>query len=518
MHLTQWTSSVWHTSLAQAIDRISITECGVAEDALMEAAGEAVARTALDWGANKHPVIVLAGRGNNGADGLVAARILKQRGVITHVILTPSGRGTPLFEKKLVALIAAGVRPEVWHEGILASFAQLKPVVIDALTGLGFKLPPRNSLTAILKEAHAMDKASVIAVDLPSGIDADRGDSVPILTPTVTVTFGAVKPCHVLMPASGQCGTVLVADIGFPTAAEQICPDRPWLREVRSDATISLNPWLDLPRDANKYDRGHVLIIGGSPGKIGAAVLSGLSALRAGAGWVSVAIPDAKIPVDRPAPWELTLESFFDGTKIDAKALKTFISERKIRSVVIGPGWMGQCLDEASWSVLRDAANRGVGLVIDAGALHGIADILKGLNPGTNVVLTPHPGEWKKLSKLNATPLPHPTDPRTRMLLGQQFPLNSATLVYKDAAPIIADGDSTIVCSSGSNILARAGTGDVLTGVIAAHLARGCGGAFAFARSYVVLSQAALRAAHQRGHDGVIASDLIDEIGLAGRI
>lgn len=516
MSYGQWTFSVWHTSMAQAIDRIATSDCGVPAGILMEKAGEIVARTALDWGGTKHPILILAGRGNNGGDGIVAARFLKQAGADVRVVLAPGTRCTALFEEKLVALIAVGVKPEVWHAGLLSSFATIKPVIIDALTGLGLTAPPRKPLIDILNEAQGIDATSVIAVDIPSGLDADSGTGIPILKPTVTVAFGAAKPCHVLMPAAANCGTVLVEDIGYPTAAEQICPEKPWLREVRSDAVIAMNPWQTLPRDANKYDRGHVLVIGGSPGKIGAAIMSGMAALRGGAGWVSVAIPEANIPVDRTVPWELTLETLFDGQSIDSVALKRFIEERKIKAVVIGPGWMSQHLDSSSWEVLRAAANKGVGLVFDAGAVHGIADVMEGLSDSARVVLTPHPGEWKKLSAKQT--FAKPLNAQSRLDLQAAFPAKQATLVYKDAAPVICEQHATFVCSSGSNILARAGSGDVLTGVIAAHLARGTTGAFAFARSYVVLSQAALRAAHQRGHDAVLASDLIDEIGLAGRI
>ncbi len=259
-----------------------------------------------------------------------------------------------------------------------------------------------------------------------------------------------------------------------------------------------------------------MLIIGGSEGKIGAAVLAGMAALRGGAGWATIAIPQGKIPVDRPVPWELTVENFFDGEKIDAEALRKFIVDRKVRAIVLGPGWVGQCLDTESWRVLADAANNGTGLVIDAGALHGIFEYITGLQELSNVVLTPHPGEWKKLT--NGKPIPDPVDPKSRIEISHRVPARSLTLVFKGAAPVICDKEQTLVCSSGSNILARAGTGDVLTGIIAAHLAHGSTGAFAFARSYVAMSQAALRAAHHRGHDAVIASDLIEEIGLAGRI
>lgn len=289
--------------------------------------------------------------------------------------------------------------------------------------------------------------------------------------------------------------------------------------QIRTREILQINPWQDLPSNAHKYTRGHILVIGGSEGKTGAPVLAGLAALRTGAGWASIAIPKGTIPVDRPVPWELTIESFFSGNSLDASAMAEFIQTRSVQAIVIGPGWMTQHLSEQAWDVLSKAANQGVGIVIDAGALHGILDMIESsatpLDSKARVILTPHPGEWRFLRhEKDAFPTPLSMDGKTAVQ--ETCGKLHICLVYKGATPAICTTDQAVIVTAGSNILARAGTGDVTAGVIAAHLARGTDAAFAASRGFTLVSEAAKTASLLVGRDAVLASDIISALGIAG--
>ena len=523
-NVSDWTRAVWDRELAKLIDELSATEFHIEPAALMETAGRAVAKLAIERGAAKYPVIVLCGQGNNGGDGLVAARILHDQGArVTVIILRePEKKPSVLFSKQLSTIEAIGVAVTSWSPGTIESLGVSRPIIIDAVSGLGFRAPCGGIMLQSLTEAAKLSDAIIIAVDMPSGMSSDDGTASTAPLPAHdTVTFASSRPIHRLMPSASCCGNITVADIGFPqaavTAAEKQHP--PIWREVEPHETLRIDPWSALPKNAHKYDRGHVLVIGGSTGKIGAPILAALAALRSGAGWCSIAIPRGEAPPDIQIPPELTVESFFDGKKIDALKLREFLESRKVRCVIVGPGWMGQCLDQESFNCMRDFAKAGGKIVFDAGALTGIATLIvqNGQLPAESCILTPHHGEWIKLQDISAPP---PLTPDGVTGARKYSATLGAHIIYKNAAPVIVSpGASTpIICISGGPALARAGSGDLLTGMIAAHLAIGCSLDFAAARSYTLLARAAWMAAQEVGEDAVIASDIISRIGIANRL
>lgn len=521
--ISQWTRSVWDKDLARLVDDIASREFHVNPAALMETAGRAVAKVALERGAESHPVVVLSGPGNNGGDGLVAARVLFDHGVQVNVIVIAetSKTASSLFSSQKSALLEMKVPITEWTPGAIKALGLTKPIIIDAISGLGFTPPCSGVMLEALTEAGKIPDSTVIAIDIPSGVSADDGNvtSMP-LKAHETVTFGASRPIHRLMPAAAHCGNTTVVDIGFPKPAVARASTKraPIWQEVDPKTILEFDPWHSLPRTAHKYSRGHVLVIGGSPGKIGAPVMAGLASLRSGAGWCSIAIPRGEIPSDISIPMELTVENFFDGDKINSEQMSQFLLERKVQAVVVGPGWMKQCLDQAAMTQLKNFARQGGSVVFDAGALHDIAPMLikSDETPINHFLLTPHPGEWVKITDARHLPPLNPAGVASANQLAQEI---KSHILYKNSAPVIIspDGSPALICPSGSPSLARAGSGDLLAGIIAAHLAIGCSVNFAAARSYTLLSKAAWMAAQDVGDDAVLATDILGRLGIAAR-
>jgi NAD(P)H-hydrate epimerase len=220
-----------------------------------------------------------------------------------------------------------------------------------------------------------------------------------------------------------------------------------------------------------------------------------------------------------PVPTELTIENFFDGRSIAVAQLQEFLSSRRVNAIVVGPGWMQQSLDQSALTCLREFAAAGGRVVIDAGALHGIANLILADSPlpKGGFILTPHQGEWLKLQDIAAQP---PLTPEGVVGATSYAENLGCHIIYKNAAPIVVSPDKTppIICIAGSPVLSRAGSGDVLSGIIAAHLAAGCSMNLAATRSYSLLSRAAWMAAQDVGEDAVLASDIIARLGIASRI
>lgn len=519
-----WTRCVWNRELASAVDKISSEKFHLSPAALMETAGRAVAKAAIDRGAETHPVLVLCGPGNNGGDGLVAARYLHDHGCAVMIVVAsdPGKKPSALFSQQQSTVEEMGLVITHWQPGTLEALRLSKPIIIDAISGLGFRPPSSGVMSGILSEAARIPGATIVAVDAPSGLAVDDGSAtVAPLKAHETITFGASRPIHRLMPAAALCGHITVADIGFPKAAQEqaLQVSQAIWREVDPQGVLAADPWRQLPKNAHKYDRGHVLVIGGSEGKLGAPIMAGLAALRSGAGWCSLAIPRGEAPADMPIPVELTSESFFDGEKIDAVRLAAFLEERRVMAVVAGPGWVRQCLDQASFKVLREFAASGGKIVLDAGALHNVTTLVskEGTLPSGHFIFTPHHGEWIKLGESSTLP---PLTPAGVIAANNLTQALGAHVIYKNAAPVIIAPDKTtpIVCLSGATSLSRAGSGDLLAGIMAAHLAAGCSMNFAAARSYTLLARAAWMAAQDVGDDAVLASDILSRLGIAGRI
>jgi hydroxyethylthiazole kinase-like uncharacterized protein yjeF len=444
------------TEMEQA-DRLTIA-AGTPGFALMLSAGQAVAQAAMDL-VEEGPVLVVAGRGNNGGDGFVAAAELAARGRDVSIILLCE-RDTLKGDAELAA--------RGWKHPVLPFNPQAigKPaLIIDALFGAGLnRLVKGDPLTMI--EAINASGVPVLSVDLPSGINGTTGAVMgAAVRAAETVTFFRRKPGHLLLPGRAHCGRVRVADIGIDAAV---------LAEIRSTA-FENDPTLwggsfPVPRiDGHKYARGHTVVVSGDMAATGAARLAGRGALRAGAGLTTLASPRDALAVNAAALTAIMVR------RIDTPAeFADLMADRRLNACVIGPGaGVGQRTREF---VLAGLA-AGCGLVLDADALTSFADapdhlfeaIKKEASP--QVVLTPHEGEFPRLfsDMSNKNPLRSKLE-RVRIAAER----SGAVVLLKGPDTVVASPDGrAAIAANAPPWLATAGSGDVLAGMIGGLLAQG---------------------------------------------
>lgn len=446
----------------RAAERAAIA-AGTEEWTLMERAGRGAAE-AIRRFAGPVPALVLCGPGNNGGDGYVIAAALAEAGV--PVCVAAAGEGRSEAARRARAGWTGPVAP--------LTEAEPAPLLIDALFGTGLARPLDLDASGALARLAGAARLAV-AVDLPSGVAADDGallSDVPRFD--LTITFGALKPAHLLQPAARFMGRTILVDIGI--AADSV------LRTLARPSLPGPGP------DSHKYDRGFVLTFGGDLG--GAAGLAAAAALKSGAGAVRLAAdaPREDVPLAIMQVGADTLD---------------LLADKRLGAVLLGPGVIPG--DEAERQ-LDLALGSGLPLVLDAGAITLLAErcpsVLAGLE--TPAILTPHPGEFKRL--FGRPEKDKVTEARRAAAEAR------AVVVYKGADTVIAapDGRAAIAGDS-SSWLATAGSGDVLAGAIAAMRARGLD-PFAAALAGVWLHG---RAAELAG-PGLIADDLLD--GLRGAL
>lgn len=484
----------------RALDRATIDGVGVPGVVLMESAGRGVVDVmARHYDVAHARVVAFCGPGNNGGDGFVVARHLANRGA--DVIVALVGERDKIEGDARVHFDACA------HSSVRIFEADKAPLhrndlVVDAIfgTGLGRPVGAGAARDAIARmRAH---RGPVVAVDVPSGLDADRGIVGPCVRADHTVTFAFAKLGLVGAEEQAVVGALHVVDIGIP---EWLARERGVKAELLEDAV--LDPLRARPAAGHKGTHGHVLVVAGSRGKTGAALLCGTAVLRAGAGLCTVAMPaDAAALVEGRVP-ELMIEAV--GPAGDVQSL--LVGKR---AAAVGPG---MARDDAARDRLRALGNSELPLVVDADALNAIAaDGALLPRRGSPTVVTPHPGEAARL--LGATPGAVQED-RVGAARAIADKLG-AVCVLKGARTVIAAPDGRLAINpTGNPGLGTAGTGDVLTGVVAAALARLYGDAngrvdpFAAACAAVYLHGAAGdRAAAARSPTGLVAGDVLDAL------
>ena len=457
---------------------------------LMLNAGAAVAAEVLARFPDAAGYDVLCGPGNNGGDGYVIARLLRERGLDAKVWRADAPR--PGSD----AARAAGECPV--QAGPLNAFeARQGRVVIDALFGAGLARPVEDVYAAALEKASAA-RTSVVAVDLPSGVAGDSGAVLgSAIAADLTVTFFRKKPGHLLYPGRALCGQTVVADIGIGEAALQTI--RPRCRENHPAFWAPLLPRPEA--DTHKYRRGHVAVFSGGPSATGAARLAARGALRIGAGAVTVLSPAAAMAVNA-----MHLTAIMLKRVEEAAELAAFQHERAPQAYVLGPGFgVGEKARAFVESLLhpRDKES-GASLVLDADGITSFANsrdrLFKAVKAsGGDVVLTPHPGEFKRLFPDLAG------NAQSKLEMAREAArLSGAIVLAKGPDTVIAapDGEA-VINANGTPYLATAGSGDVLAGMIAGLLGQGMP-AFAAACAAVYLHAEAGKAFGP----GLIAEDL----------
>jgi len=458
---------------------------GVAGIALMENAGRSVA----DAVTARHPpglgVAVVAGPGNNGGDGFVAARFLAERGYRVRVLLV----GDPNRLKDDAALAA-----QRWQgPTVAAAPAALMPadIVIDAVFGAGLDRPVEGVARAMIEAMNAAP--CVYAVDLPSGINGTTGEVMGLaVNATETVTFFRRKIGHVLLPGRLHCGNVRIADIGIAASV---------LDQIKPRVAIKApNLWaksFPLPRvDGHKYARGHAVVVSGGVSSTGAARLAARGALRAGAGLVTIASPREALAVNAAASLAVMVRPV-DG----ADELTSFLDDPRRNVVLLGPGGgVGQPMRDLVLAALK--GERAV--VLDADALTSFADELQALcaairTRGKARLMTPHEGEFSRLFKILGDEAPSKLE-RARWAAQT----TGAVVLLKGPDTVVAAPDGrAAIADNAPPWLATAGSGDVLAGIAAGCLAQGMPGFEAAAAAVWLHGEAGSAAG-----PGLIAEDL----------
>ena len=487
---------------------------GVSTDQLMENAGRAITSQATEMleGSPDASVLVLVGPGNNGDDGLVAARLLHCGGVKVLAYVCANRRQP---DPKLSLAREAGGSVAFLEEdsnlALLQSYLEQAGLVIDAVLGTGQARPVEGQLREallLLAEARRNYRTPVLAVDLPSGLDADSGRVDPACPGAdVTLALSNPKVGHVTFPGGGITGKLVIADIGVPKGLDSDVR----LELITPELVSALLP--DRPRDGHKGTFGRTLVIGGSRSYVGATVLACSGAYRAGAGLVTLATGHSVYSIAATRLTEATFLPLAETANggISREALgKVRAALPGYTSMVVGCG-LGQ--DESTFAFLNelllgdDASS--MPTVIDADALNGLAtfenwpDRMK-----LCAVLTPHPGEMSRLSGLPISEVEE-----RRLCTVEAAAEWGQVVVLKGAFSVVASPDGETRVSPFANpVLASAGTGDVLAGVIGGLMSQGLSPFDAATCGVYLHAAAAERISQDIGDSGLMASDLLPEV------
>ena len=465
---------VLNTQQMREADRRTIDEIGIPSIVLMENAGrQAVAamESAFEDLATSH-VGVLCGRGNNGGDGFVIARTLVQRGVETSVFLLGSVadvRGDARTNLEVLGRIGLTVveisNAQEWE----LHFSEISrcELLVDAILGTGFHGPLSGLLETVVADVNGLG-VPVVAIDLPTGVSADTHEVAgEAIDASMTVTLAAPKIPLVLPPADTHSGDLVIADIGIPLPVlDEV--EGPYIELLTRERMRELVP--ARVADSHKGDFGRILVIAGSLGRTGAAHLAAIGALRSGAGLVTIATPKSCVPiVAAMAPEYMTegLEETASGT-IDYAALDRIL-EFKADVIAVGPG-LGQSPGTSAF-VQGLVERAGVPLVLDADALNAFAGDPERLmgRDGVDVVITPHPGEMARLLNITVEAVQS-----NRLNCATEFAAaHRVHVVLKGHRTIVAGPDNrAFINLTGNSGMATGGTGDLLTGMIAAWFAQ----------------------------------------------
>jgi len=501
--MESWLEPCLDADQMRAIDRWAIEQQGVPSLELMETAGTAVAGATAEV-AEPGRVAVVCGKGNNGGDGLVAARKLAETGYeVEALLLAPpddlSEDARANLERHSQARTVEGSEVAPALDGAGA--------VVDAIFGTGFAGDPRGPAVGAI-EAINRAEAPVIAADIASGVNASTGEvEGAAVEADLTVTFHAPKLGHRIAPGKRRTGELRVAPIGIPEGA----PVEAFAGLI-APSVLGLLPHRGA--DSTKFTSGQVVVIGGSRGLTGAVCLAAEAAVRAGAGYATVAVP-----ADLERIFEVKLTEVMslgcasrDGALRPAALEQILGASERAACVVLGSG-MGR--EQGTQRLALDVAERvEAPLVIDADGLNAHAGKLDRLTDRkAPTILTPHAGELGRLLKTDSEAI----GARRLESAREAARASGAIVVLKGDDTVVTDGDRVAVNRISSPSLATAGTGDMLSGLTAALIARGLD-PFAGACAAAVAGARAGRAAGERiGADSVIAGDVIDAIpeGLA---
>lgn len=529
-----------------ALDRAAIETRGIPSLTLMERAGREASRAIAAWwksaagarrrasgggsgtgsgaarrgarmpGAGLGSVLILCGRGNNGGDGLVVARLLKAAGFTTRALvaaaeesLSPDARVN--LEACAKARVPVTFLPDrrAWGVGSEAAIAaEASLFVVDALLGTGSRGAPKDGIAAAI-ELATLSRKPIVSIDIPSGVDATTGHvSLPSIRADLTLTLGLPKIGLWLEPGREHAGEIQVLDIGIP---------QDLVESVRPKVLVATAAWARalLPRrapSAHKGSAGRVLVIGGSAGMMGAVALASHSVLRAGAGYSIAAVPRSCVDVLEARVTEVVKRGFAETPErsLAFDALEAILPEaQRADAVAIGPGLSRNAdTERLVWGLLDEVE---APIVLDADGLNAFEGktLRRGKGP---LVVTPHFGEAARLGGVAISDIA-----RDSLGWARFFASSSQAIVCLKTVPMVtvAPNEPVVLNSTGNPGMATAGSGDVLTGTIAGLLAQGMDVAEAAAVGCFVHGLAGDIAARRLGRRGLTAGDIRDALPAA---
>lgn len=501
----------------RSIDKKTIQEYGISGSVLMERAGLAVANKIKEL-FDKKKVVLLSGGGNNGGDGLVVARNLYNWGWDVKVqLMLKEDKLSPdcLAQYRIAKQIGVPIefRTSISEKDISSA------IIVDALLGTGINKPVTSPMSNAITFLNKSD-VQVVSIDIPSGISSDNAQVMgEAVRADYTVTFGLPKIGHIMHPGAEFTGRLFVEDIGFP---EELLNSEILKAEIveKTDASKLLP---ERPKYSHKGDYGHVLVVGGSKGKTGAALMTARSCLRTGAGMVTIGVSESLLDVFQERVTEemvLPLTDAGNGvlSKYAYKDIIDFLIE-KADVLAIGPGLTS---NENITNLLKELVKTAtVPMILDADAINSIVgerDIFKDMK--APVILTPHVGEMARLLKgASSKGQGGITDMIQKI---EQDRINTAAsfaketgvyLVLKGVPTVISEPNGRVlVNTTGNPGMATAGSGDVLTGMIAAFLGQGLSPLDASVLGAYIHGLAGDIAASEKGMHSLIATDIIDKL------
>ncbi|MFN3740505.1 MAG: NAD(P)H-hydrate dehydratase [Thermodesulfovibrionales bacterium] len=489
------------------IDKRTAEEYGISPLTLMERAGKAVAQRIKESFKNRK-VFIIAGPGNNGGDGMVAARYLRKAGFKVKVYLVfEEERLSPEAKIQLERLRKARIPLLITRDLNKEEFKD--SIIVDAIFGTGLKREIAGELSKVIEKINSSG-SPVVAVDIPSGVSSDDGSLMgKAVRANLTVTFGLPKRGHLLFPGAEHTGRLYIEDIGFPE--ELINSESIKVELLEKEFLRSLIP--ERKRYSHKGTYGHVLIVAGSRGKTGACLMAARASLRSGAGLVTIGVPESLLSVFQSRVTDemcLGLPDRGDGS-LSKDAFKVIIdfTEKRAQVLAIGPG-IG--VTEETKEIVKEVVQEvKIPVVLDADALNCLKDMAELLKGKGNCVLTPHLGEFSRL-----TGIPKQEIEKKRIDLVCEFSSrHGVTIVLKGVPTVIGHSGYCYISPAGNPGMAKAGSGDVLTGIIAGLIAQGLSGLQASQLGVYLHGLAGDIGAVDKGLWSLLASDIIEYIPSA---
>ncbi|MDY6864259.1 MAG: NAD(P)H-hydrate dehydratase [Thermodesulfobacteriota bacterium] len=501
--------------IMKGLDEKTITEVGIPGCVLMENAAQGVVRVIKKQylKGKKGKIAIFTGGGNNGGDGFVVARHLHNQGnLISVFLLIPPSRlkGDALLNYKIIEKMGVNIFPLFNDSALELQKEKIEgnELLVDAILGTGLKYNVKDHFGRLIDYLNKSQK-SIIAVDIPSGLNADTGAIMgTCITAEITVTFGLPKIGLLIHPGAERVGKLYAIDIGIPLSLVE-------------DASIN-NYLLDLPEienfikfkrreDTHKGNYGHLLILAGAVGKTGAAAMVCEAALRSGTGLVTLGIPKSLNQIMEVKTLEAMTHPLEETPDITLSyeawpEIQRLLTEKK--ACALGPGI--SVSDSTKRLVLKVLQNIGIPVVLDADALNCIAGETKILTKlSTPLILTPHPGEMARLTGSDSK-----TVQNNRIDTARNFARNFGVyLVLKGSRSIIAEPDGTIYINpTGNPGMASGGMGDVLTGMIAGYLSQGYSAGEASKLAVFLHGLLGDRLEKEMGPSGYLAGDMIERI------